>query len=103
MQETSWPLATAQISWLAHITGLGKYVVKDIDKRRLLEKYTIGGEKLIQPERSARFLGIDEFKLHFPWVLATHIMDLETGHILWISKGKDKQVVYDFVEHVGAE
>jgi len=88
---------------VGEITGLGKNVVKDIDKQRLLEKYTIGGEKLIQPERRAKFLGIDEFKLHSPWVFATHIMDLETGHILWISKGKDKRVVYDFAEHVGAE
>ena len=26
-----------------------------------------------------------------------------TGHILWISHGKKKQVVYDFIEHVGLE
>lgn len=25
----------------------------------------------------------------------------ETGHILWIAGGKKKQVVYDFIEHVG--
>ena len=88
---------------VAEITGLGKNTVKVIDKVRLQEKYTIGGEKLIKPEKQAKYLGIDEFKLHSPWVFATHIMDLETGHILWISTGKDKQVVYDFVEHVGAK
>jgi transposase len=27
----------------------------------------------------------------------------DTGHILWISHGKKKQVVYDFIEHVGLE
>ena len=32
-----------------------------------------------------------------------HIIDLETGHILWIQNGKKKQVVYDFIEHVGME
>ena len=26
---------------------------------------------------------------------------METGHILWIANGKKKQVVYDFIEHVG--
>ena len=26
---------------------------------------------------------------------------METGHILWIAGGKKKQVVYDFIEHVG--
>ena len=33
----------------------------------------------------------------------THIIDMDTGHILWISYGKKKQVVYDFIEHVGLE
>ena len=28
---------------------------------------------------------------------------METGHILWIAGGKKKQVVYEFIEHVGLE
>ena len=28
---------------------------------------------------------------------------METGHVLWIANGKKKQVVYDFIEHVGLE
>ena len=28
---------------------------------------------------------------------------METGHILWIAHGKKKQVVYDFIDHVGLE
>ena len=30
-------------------------------------------------------------------------MDYRTFRILWIAKGKKKQVVYDFIEHVGLE
>ena len=48
-------------------------------------------------------MGIDEFKLHNGYKYATHIIDLETGHILWIQEGKKKQVVYDFINHVGGE
>ena len=88
---------------VAEITGLGKNVVKDIDKKRLQEKYTIDGKKLIKPERQAKYLGIDEFKLHDGHRYATHIIDMETGHILWIAKGKAKQVVYDFIDHVGMD
>ena len=88
---------------VAEITGLGKNVVKDIDKKRLQEKYTIDGKKLIKPEHRAKYLGIDEFKLHDGYQYATHIIDMETGHILWIAKGKKKQVVYDFIDHVGLE
>lgn len=88
---------------VSELTGLGKNVVKDIDKERLIKLYTIDGEgkELIKPEKQARFLGIDEFKLHNGHKYATHIIDLETGHILWIAKGKKKQVVYDFINHVG--
>jgi transposase len=88
---------------IAEATGLGRNTVKDIDKERLKELYTIDGEKLIKPEKYAKYLGIDEFKLHIGHHYATHITDLETGNILWIAGGKKKQVVYDFIEHVGLE
>ena len=89
---------------VAEITGLGENTVKAIDKKRLQELYTTdGGKKLIKPEKQAKYLGIDEFKLHNGYRYATHIIDLETGHILWIQNGKKKQVVYDFIEHVGME
>ena len=48
-------------------------------------------------------LTIDEFKLHNGHRYATHIIDLDPGHILWSSHGKTKQVVYDFIEHMGLE
>ena len=94
---------TYTLKQVSEITGLGKNVVKEIDKERLKEKYTVDGKTLIKPEAPARFLGIDEFKLHDGYRYATHIIDLETGHVLWIAKGKKKQVVYDFIEHVGHE
>ncbi len=88
---------------VAEITGLGENTVKDIDLQRLKGKYTVDGETLAVPEKTTRFLGIDEFKLHDGYKFATHIIDMETGHILWIAQGKKKQVVYDFIEHVGLE
>lgn len=88
---------------VAYITGLDENTIKTIDKRRLQEKYTLDGKTLIKPEEPAKFLGIDEFKLHNGYRYATHIINLENGHILWISYGKKKQVVYDFIEHVGLE
>lgn len=87
---------------VAEITGLGKNTVKDIDLKRLKEKYTENDE-LRKPDKTTKILGIDEFKLHDGYRYATHIIDMETGHILWISHGKKKQVVYDFIEFVGLE
>jgi transposase len=88
---------------VAEITGLGKNTVKAIDKKRLQELYTIDGKELIKPEKTTKILGMDEFKLHNGRKYATHIIDMETGHILWIAGGKKKQIVYDFIEHVGLE
>ena len=86
---------------VAEITGLNKNIIKSIDFKRLKNLYTIDGKTLITPEKQARFLGIDEFKLHNGHKYATVIVDLEDGHILWLAHGKKKQVVFDFIEHVG--
>lgn len=104
-QYTKDLLATGKytLKQVGEITGLGKNTVKSIDLQRLKELYTIDGEKLTRPEDTARYLGIDEFKLHNGYRYATHIIDMETGHILWIAHGKKKQVVYDFIDHVGLE
>jgi transposase len=88
---------------VAQLTGLGKNTVKDIDMQRLKEKYTIDGEQLIKPERQAKFLAIDEFKLHNGHKYAVIIIDMETGHILWLAHGKKKATVYSFIEHVGPD
>ena len=87
------------------VTGLHQAVVKAIDKERLESTYTEVGEdgarRLRRPERQARYLGIDEFKLHDGHRYATVIVDLETGHVLWLAHSKKKQVVYDFCDFVG--
>ena len=90
---------------LADSTGLNRNTVKAIDTKRLEDNYVLVLEdkKLKKPEHQARYLAIDEFQLHSGHRYATHIIDLETGHVLWISHGKKKQVVYDFIEHVGMD
>ena len=85
---------------IADMVGLDENTVKAIDKKRLESLYVKNG-KLIKPEDTTTFLGIDEFKLHNGHRYATHIIDMETGHILWIGETRKKQVVYDFIDHVG--
>ena len=96
-------LSIYTLKGVADITGLGKNTVKAIDLQRLKDRYTLDGTKLIPPEKPAKVLAIDEFKLHKGHHYATHVIDLDTGHILWIAHGKKKQVVYDFIDHVGLE
>lgn len=85
------------------LTGLGKNTVKDIDMERPKGLYTTDGTHLRKPERTARFLGVDEFKLHDGHQYAVVIIDLDTGHVLWLAHGKKKQAVYDFIDFVGEE
>lgn len=88
---------------ISRIVGLNQHTIKSIDLKRLKLMYTNDGVTLKKPEKQARFLAIDEFKLHDGHKYATHIIDLETGNVLWIAKGKKKAVVYDFIEFVGLE
>lgn len=91
---------------VAHITGINKNAVKDIDKARLEEKYTVvtkDGIKLKQPSEFCRCIGIDEFKLHNGHKYATVIADLDTGHVLYLAIGKKKSVVKAFIEFVGMD
>lgn len=82
---------------VSELTGLGKNTVKEIDLQRLKDKYTVDAKALIKPEKQARFLGVDEFKLHNGYKYASLIIDMESGHILWLAHGKRKRTVYDFL------
>lgn len=95
-----YPLKT-----VAKITGLNKNTVKAIDKARLDNRYTVNGEGKVlkNPASRARFLAVDEFKLHDGHKYATVIIDLENGHILHIAHGRKKAVIYEFIDRVGLD
>ena len=89
------------------MTGLNKNVVKAIDRARLSGLYTEGDEdgetRLRKPKRQARYLGADKFKLHNGHKCSTVIIDLKTGHVLWLAHSKKRQVVHEFCDFVLAE
>ena len=66
--------------------------MKEIDLQRLKDKYTVDGKALIKPEKQARFLGVDEFKLHNGYKYASLLIDMESGHTLWLAHGKRKRI-----------
>lgn len=89
---------------VSQITGLGKNVVKAIDKRRLESLYCKpGSTEWKAPNETPKVIGVDEFKLHDGHKYATIIMSMETGHVLYLAKGKKKQVIYDFIDFVGED
>lgn len=92
------------LKMVSFLTGLGKNVVKAIDKERLQKLYCKeNSEEWRVPEERPKAIGIDEFKLHDGYKYATVILSMETGHVLYLAKGKKKQVVYDFIDFVGDE
>ena len=48
-------------------------------------------------------MAIDEFKLHNNRVYATVIINLTNGHALWLAKGKGKDTITSFIDHVGLD
>lgn len=94
----------ARIKDVALATGLCPQVVKEVDRARLERLYTVeaaGGRRLARLARQARLLGVDEFKLHDGHRFATVVVDLETGHVLWLARGKKKTCLRSFFDHVG--
>lgn len=89
-----------EISRLCHV---GKNIIRDIDKRRLEREHLDENGFIKLPETAPAYLGIDEFSLHKGHQYATHIIDLETGRVLWIERGKDKSIVERFLDHAGDE
>jgi len=86
---------------VAQLTGLGKNVVKEIDKKRLEELYCNDDGSWKVPEEKPYAIGIDEFLLHDGHKYATIIISMVTGHVLYLAQGKKKQVVFDFIDFVG--
>lgn len=92
---------------VALATGLCAQTVKEVDRARLERLYTAEGgggrRRLARPDAQARLLGVDEFKLHDGHRYATVVVDLESGHVLWLARGKRKRCLLDFFDHVGGE
>ncbi len=100
-------LEERSISSIAAETGVCRNTIRDIDLKRLEDLYTEvnaeGKRVLKKPGHYSRILMIDEILLHKGPKFSTHIIDGETGEMLWAQVGKKKQVVYDFMEHAGED
>ena len=86
-------------------TGLCAQVVREVDRARLERLYTVegaGGDRgLARPARRARLPGVGEFKLHDGHCYTTVAVDLDTGHVLWLARGRKKTCLHAFFGHVG--
>lgn len=65
--------------------------------KETLEKHTAD---LIASGYHPKFLAVDEFAIHKGHTYATCVMDLETGEVLWVGKGRSKADFRHFFEEV---
>ena len=82
------------ISETAAYLGLSWSTVKDIHKNHLKHNYAC-------PDiRKVRFIGIDEFAVRKGHVYKTIVVDLETGHIIYVGDGKGADALDKFFRRV---
>lgn len=77
--------------------------VKSIHKSLLLSKFTTDGKTLAKPERQAKYLAIDEFKLHDGHKVRHRNHRLGNRVYSLLSPWQKKAVVFEFMDHVGDE
>ena len=92
---------------VALATGLCRQVVREIDRERLACLHTRptpdGRREPSPPAARSRLLGVDEFKLHDGHRYATVVLDLESGHVLWLARGKRLSALEGFFDLAGDE
>lgn len=74
--------------------GVGWDMVKDIHKRYLKQKYSYVSIKKVKR------IGIDEFAVRKGHVYKTIVVDLDTGHIVYVGDGKGSDALDDFWKKV---
>jgi len=74
--------------------GVGWDMVKDIHKRHLKQKYSYVNIKKVKR------IGIDEFAVRKGHVYKTIVVDLDTGHIIYVGEGKGSEALDGFWKKV---
>lgn len=84
------------LNQVSHALAIHPNTAKAIDKQRLKQK--LGNMK---PKSYSKYIAVDEFLLHKGHRYATVVIDLKTGRILFVQKGKKKEQLKNFFDFVG--
>jgi len=84
---------------VAQMMGIHWNTVRKIQKERMDYILKMRDEELLGSSYRPFFLAVDEFAIHKGHRYATCVMDLMTGDVLWVGKGRDIKGFTKFFEH----
>lgn len=88
------------ISAISRITGVNWGTIARIHKEEMQESLSRRAEILRSTGYKPKQLAVDEFAIHKGQTYATCVMDLDTGEILWVGKGRTLADFIHFFEDV---
>ena len=91
------------ISSIQEITGIHWDTIRFIQKEHIEEALSERQSELNTTEYKPRILAVDEFAIHKGHTYATCVMDLETGEVIWVGKGRSKADFNKFFEEVHSD
>lgn len=85
------------IKQVAEHFGLSWHAVKEIDKRRLQREVGTANYD------GLRLLAVDEVAVHKGHTYLTTVLDLETGRIVWVGRGRTEATLTSFFDELTPE
>lgn len=83
---------------IQNITGIHWDTIRKIQKEFIDDALNQRARQLREENYKPKLLAVDEFAIHKGHSYATCVMDLETGEILWVGKGRAKDDFAKFFE-----
>lgn len=70
------------------LTGIHWETIRNIQREYMKEQIEAREQELKQEDYKPKYLAVDEFAIHKGHSYATSVMDLETGDVIWVGKGR---------------
>ena len=91
------------ISTVQKITGVHWDTIKRIQKALMDEAIAERRRKLLREGYKPKHLAVDEFAIHKGHRYATCVMDLDTGDVIWVGRGRTKADFAIFFQEMDME
>lgn len=85
------------------ITGIHWDTIRRVHETVMDESLKTYAVMLEQNHYKPRFLAVDEFAIHKGHTYATTVMDLESGFVIWVGKGRSLADFQKFFEEISPE